>query len=96
MVKLECDKGCKREFILAGFGAEVVKDDIQKHGFACPYCGKEYISYYTNAGIRELQAVQKGLYKNPKGDKRKTRFLTKDLQERIKVGMDRLKEEVEK
>ena len=90
-LRLICNKGCKQEFILVGVGAETVRDDIWKHGFACPHCSKEYISYYTNAGIRELQELQRQLIKKPKKNKR----LLKDLKARIKTGMDRLKEEIE-
>ncbi len=93
MIKLVCDDGCKREFLLMRVGTETVRDDIQKVGFTCPWCGKEYISHYTNSGIRAMQEMQKELMGKPKT--KKTNRLIKDLKKRIKVGMDRLKKEVE-
>lgn len=95
MIKLKCDKGCKQEFILIGLGTEVIRSDIQKHGFTCPHCGKEYISYYTNSGIRAMQEMQRGLATHSKSRTSKYKRIIKDLQKRIQVGMDRLKEEIE-
>lgn len=58
MLKLVCDK-CKDEFIVWTIGAEIVKGDIWKHGYQCPYCNEEYITHYTNEKIRELQSQGK-------------------------------------
>ena len=92
LVKLECNQGCGQEFLLISIGAEVVRDDIWKHGFRCPHCGKEYIAYYTNEGIRRMQELQKQLQAKPT---KKNKKLIKDLAKRIEAGMERLKEEME-
>ncbi|WP_031517608.1 hypothetical protein [Desulfofalx alkaliphila] len=94
MLKLKCDKGCKEEFTLIEPGTDIVYDDILKTYFCCPHCGQEYVSHYTNTGIRELQDTVRVLQEGPKRNKRKTKRMIQDLQARIKVGMDRLREEI--
>lgn len=88
MLKLYCTE-CNEEFLLVQLEEKVVRDDIQSVGFTCPSCQHEYISYYTNSGIRDLQALQQKLKKS-----KKSKRLLKDIEKRIKVGMDRLKGEM--
>lgn len=95
MVELTCDEGCKKEFSLIKPGVDIVKDDILKTWFKCPHCGHEYVSHYTNSGIRELQGTVKMLQGSPQRNKRKARQRVKDLQAVIKTGMDRLRQEIE-
>ncbi len=94
MVEIICDK-CKKDFTLIQPGTSIVRDDILKTWFKCPHCGYRYISHYTNKGIRELQAVQERLRIGPQWNKRKIKHKLKDLQDVIKTGMDRLKQEIE-
>jgi hypothetical protein len=95
LVRLTCDKGCKQEFILTKPGAAIVREDILKTYSNCPHCGQEYISYYTNGPIRELQEMLRILQSGTQSNKRKTKRLIKDLKDRIQVGMERLKEDIE-
>jgi DNA-directed RNA polymerase subunit RPC12/RpoP len=93
MLKLICNMGCGKEFILIDVGSAIVRDDIHKSGFSCPHCGKEYITHYSNTGIRSLQKIlqeQKGLPQS----KRRQRLI-QDLIQRIAIGMDRLQQQME-
>lgn len=95
MLRLVCNKGCKREFTLAKPGVATVRDDILKTYFKCPHCGQEYTAFYTNSGIRELQKMLGRLQNGPQRNKYKTKRRIKDLQDRITVGMERLKKDLE-
>ena len=50
-----CEKSCGKEFTLPPHQAYPITDGIEKNCFFCPYCGHEYVAYYTDAEIRELQ-----------------------------------------
>lgn len=92
--KLQCDgdDGCGGEFYVVALGAAKVKDDIEKVGFICPHCGKEFIAYFTNAGIRSLMELQQEIAAKPRT--RRNCKLNLELQARIKVGMERLRREM--
>ena len=50
-----CEKSCGKEFTLPPHQAYPITDGIEKNCFFCPYCGHEYVAYYTDAEIRGLQ-----------------------------------------
>lgn len=52
-MKVNCDK-CKKDFEM-DIKTEIVKGDIERTYFICPYCNKKYISFYTNSKIRKKQ-----------------------------------------
>ena len=101
MKKVICNEGCKQEFLLLEFGVVVVRDDIERVGFQCPYCKKEYTTSYTNDHIKKLQEEQRVLL--GKSDPRKlTALQLKGIQSKInnkkkqiKTAMDKLRKEIE-
>ena len=63
-----CNESCKRTFELTEFltseisdvlcikeGVAVKHSDVEKTYFLCPHCQHEYVAYYTDVEIRELQ-----------------------------------------
>lgn len=87
-----CDQ-CNADFTVFRLGVEVVHGDIERTHFICPACGYDYTVSYTNSGIRQLQQLRTKLLKrvrNKKNDR-----LLKDIKQRIEIGMNRLKQEVE-
>jgi hypothetical protein len=54
--KVLCNAGCQEIFILDGRTQTVQLDGgIEKTFFTCSHCQHEYVSFYTDAEIRELQ-----------------------------------------
>jgi len=47
---------CQHEFQVDGFTIEDMPDGIEKTYFECPYCKREYVAFYTDPEIRELQS----------------------------------------
>lgn len=56
MIKIECNEGCGKDFILISHGTEIVSDGIERVGFSCPHCGKVYTAYYSNDEVKELHS----------------------------------------
>ena len=54
-MKVLCNAGCQQEFNITGFMTLYLSEDIQKTYFKCEHCGHEYIVFYTDPEIRELQ-----------------------------------------
>lgn len=52
-----CNESCQCEFTLQPLQTIPIGDDIEKNCFFCPWCGHEYIAFYTDAEIRGLQEV---------------------------------------
>ena len=50
-----CNESCKRTFELTEFLTDCLPDTVEKTYFLCPHCQHEYVAYYTDAEIRELQ-----------------------------------------
>ena len=49
-----CNESCKREFT-PELQTIPMGEGIEKVYFVCPHCQHEYVAYYTDAEIRELQ-----------------------------------------
>ena len=56
-----CNESCNRTFELTEFLTDKLENDVEKTYFLCPHCGHEYVAYYTDAEIRELQEAVEGL-----------------------------------
>ncbi|MEV3587142.1 hypothetical protein ABNE08_20330 [Paenibacillus larvae] len=54
-MKVTCNDGCKREFLVGEVKIKNVKADIEKTYFICPRCGKEYTVLLTDSKIRQNQ-----------------------------------------
>ena len=50
-MQLECND-CFTVFEVNDLKQKVMKNQIHKHYFTCPYCNHEYVSYYTDAKMR--------------------------------------------
>jgi len=97
MQRVYCSEGCGKEFVLVRYTVSVDTDDIEWTGFHCPHCNHKYTAFYTNSGIRSLQELQrKLLVKTGKQTGKQLKITLRhisDLKNRIKVGMERLKQE---
>lgn len=92
-MNVTCDKGCGEQFHIEQLGLDELLGEVERHWFHCPSCQAQYTAYYTNSGIRSLQEMLQKVTKrkrNPANVK-----LMKSLRERIRVGMKRLKSEIE-
>ena len=56
-----CEKSCGKDFTMPELQTIPMTDGIEKNCFFCPWCGHEYVSFYTDAEIRELQEAVEGL-----------------------------------
>lgn len=92
-MQVNCDKGCGDDFYVEQLGLEQMPGGIERHWFYCPACHTHYTAYYTNPGIRSLQALHLKVSKR-KRNTANVRLL-KDLKDRISVGMKRIRSEVE-
>ena len=50
-----CNESCKRTLEVTEFLTDCLPDNVEITYFLCPHCGHEYVAYYTDAEIRELQ-----------------------------------------
>ncbi|OMD20670.1 hypothetical protein BJP48_30920 [Paenibacillus odorifer] len=93
-----CNEGCNKQFEVNGFQTARLPGAIEKTYFICPHCKREYVVFYTDLEVRELQAkirrVQTKL-QNPRVDQAATLKQVKDIQAQIKAGMDRVRAVVE-
>ena len=93
-----CNEGCNKQFEVNGFQTARLSGAIEKTYFVCPHCKHEYVAFYTDLEVRELQAkirrVQTKL-QNPRVDQAATLKQVKDIQAQIKAGMDRVRAVVE-
>ncbi|MEK3658159.1 hypothetical protein NSQ29_01190 [Paenibacillus sp. FSL F4-0236] len=93
-----CNEGCNKQFEVNDFQTARLPGAIERTYFACPHCKHEYVAFYTDLEVRELQAkirrVQAKL-QNPSVDQAATLKQVKDIQAQIKAGMDRVKAKVE-
>lgn len=64
-MKVMCNEGCQQEFTLNGFLTVDMSNEVEKTYFQCEHCKQEYVAFYTDPEIRELQEkmrhVNKGL-----------------------------------
>ncbi|MBD7967753.1 hypothetical protein [Paenibacillus gallinarum] len=54
-MKAICNKGCQLEFNINGFITVDISDKVEKTYFECEHCKHEYIVFYTDPEIRDLQ-----------------------------------------
>ncbi|WP_339814556.1 hypothetical protein [Paenibacillus sp. FSL R5-0928] len=89
-----CNEGCNKQFEVNGFQTARLPGAIEKTYFICPHCKHEYVAFYTDLEVRELQAkirrVQTKL-QNPRVDQAETLKQFKYIQDQIKAGMDRVR-----
>jgi len=94
-----CNEGCSKQFEVNGFQTVRLPDAVEKTYFTCPHCKHEYVAFYTDLEVRDLQAkirrVQTKLH-NPRVDQVATVQQVKDMQAQIKAGMDRVRAQVER
>lgn len=93
-IKTHCDAGCQKAFEIEDFQMVRIGDGVDKVYFTCPHCGHEYISFYTDPEIRELQSrirrVQQ-LFANPRADHVKAEQREAEIKAQIKEKMDSLR-----
>lgn len=58
-----CNEGCNNRFHIDELHVDKLPNSIQKTYINCPYCGKEYLVYYTDKSIRQLQYQMRQLHK---------------------------------
>lgn len=54
-MKVTCNESCNKTFALTKFLTQKLDGGIEKVYFVCPHCLHQYVAYYTNAEIRNLQ-----------------------------------------
>ena len=54
-MKVTCNESCHKTFTLTKFLTQKLDGGVEKVYFVCPHCLHEYVAYYTDAEIRELQ-----------------------------------------
>lgn len=54
-MRTACNNGCQQEFNITGFMTLHLNEGIEKTYFQCEHCKHEYIVFYTDPEIRELQ-----------------------------------------
>lgn len=86
LVKCDGENGCGEEFGIKGFEVEKLGNGTEKTYFKCPHCGKEYIAFYTDKGIRMKQFKIRKLTSAKKINK---------LKKEIGNDMDNLRKRVE-
>ena len=54
-VKCDAESGCDATFEVEEFKVKKLKGGIEKVYFRCPKCKLDYVAYFTNKKIRQLQ-----------------------------------------
>lgn len=97
-MKSFCDAGCQKAFEVEDIQTVRIGEGIDKVFFICPHCQREYVAYYSDPEIRELQAqirrVQKK-FANPLADHTKTAQREAEIKAQIKEKMDALRVRIE-
>ena len=57
-----CNEGCNNRFRIDELHVDKLPNSIQKTYFNCPHCGREYLVYYTDKSIRQLQYQMRQLH----------------------------------
>jgi hypothetical protein len=98
MIKATCDAECKQEFVIHDLQLAVLDGGVEKTFFTCPHCQHEYVAFYTDAEIRDLQEkirkVQRR-YANSKCNVKAAIKQESKLKQQIKVKMDALRARIE-
>ncbi len=88
-MRVACNTGCGKEFKLASLNSRRLKDDIDQVYFTCPHCKREYIAYYLDGKVKDLQAEQRKLMARNK------RAEVEQMKLQIKAEMDKIRVEIE-
>ena len=99
MIDAVCDAGCGKQFNVSQLEQVMLDAEVEKTFFTCPHCQHEYVAFYTDAEIRELQEnvrkVQRR-YANPNCNVKAAIKKERRLKEQIKVKMDQLRARIER
>ncbi|MEC0242785.1 hypothetical protein P4H66_23520 [Paenibacillus dokdonensis] len=97
-MKTSCDASCKKPFEVEEFQTDRISGGIEKVYFSCPHCQQEYVAFYTDPEIRELQVrirrVQQR-FANPKADIGKVAQREAEIKAQIKEKMNALRARIE-
>lgn len=86
----KCDH-CQHEFQVDGFLIEDMPDGIEKTYFDCPNCNHRYTCFYTDAKIRQTQAM----IRNMRGTKVGLDAKRDTLVKQNKEAMNKLRQRME-
>ena len=84
-----CEKSCGKDFTMPELQTIPMTDGIEKNCFFCPWCGHEYVSFYTDAEIRGLHGEINDL-RFRMGNKKKLMARHDKLKKKIKNRMVKL------
>lgn len=92
----KCNKSCGHRWYVKHFANTKLSGTVEKISFTCPNCKREYVGYYTDQHVRELQGKMRELLRRMKwADGEELQQLvqqTTNLKATIKQCMDKLKE----
>lgn len=94
-----CNEGCGKQFEVNGFQTARLPGAVEKTFFTCPHCQREYVAFYTDSEVRQLQDKMRRIQsqlQNPRADQAATLKKIKKTQASIKAGMDRVRSQIEK
>ncbi|GIO57901.1 hypothetical protein [Paenibacillus cineris] len=97
-MKTNCDAGCHIAFEVESFSTTRIGDGVDKIYFVCPHCQYEYVAFYTDPEIRELQVKIRRIqqrFANPRADTVKAVQREAELKQQIKGKMDALRARIE-
>lgn len=93
-----CNEGCGEQFEVKGFQTARLPGAVEKTFFTCPHCLHEYIAFYTDLEVRQLQdkirRIQSQI-QSPRVNQAVIMKKIKKTQADIKAGMDRVRAAVE-
>ncbi|OAB48473.1 hypothetical protein [Paenibacillus antarcticus] len=93
-----CDAGCNQQFTVDQFTTERIGNGVDKIYFACTHCNHKYAAFYSDIGVRRLQAKIRRVqqkFANPHADHAKAARQETEIQQQIKERMDALRLKVE-
>ena len=93
-IKTHCDAGCQKAFEIEDFQTVRIGDEVDKVFFACPHCKHEYVAFYSDPEIRELQLKIRRVqqrFANPRADHAKAARREAEIKAQIKEKMDALR-----
>lgn len=97
-MQTHCDAGCQQAFAVEQFETKRIHDGIDKVFFTCPHCGHEYVAFYTDPEIRDLQAKIRRIqqrFAKPNADHVEAAKREAEVKQLIKDKMDALRNRIE-
>lgn len=94
-----CNAGCNKNFYIDDFKEEQLSGGVEKTYFVCPNCEYQYIAFYTDKRVRNLQERLRGLRKRFRDQREDIEKLTEresELTRQIKSRMTILKNKYSK